>query len=92
MQEIIPTLPDAHLVRLYRKGRAYTESESEGEGSLAAETERDTESGSIEERLVQNQEYMDNLINSQSEARSACILEVQDTKNSRNRFNSSGFD
>ena len=80
MQEIIPTLPDAHLVRLYRQGRAYTESESEGEGSLASEPEEDRKSGSVEERLGQNQEYMDNLINSQSEERSACILEGQDTK------------
>ncbi|KAK6093345.1 hypothetical protein MT418_006663 [Batrachochytrium dendrobatidis] len=79
MSEIIPSLPDAHLVRTYPKDYAGTDTESEGEAQFELDTE-DEEQYSISTRLQQNQQHMDQQITPPSGEHSTWILEPQTWK------------
>ena len=72
MEEIAPSLPDAHIFRTYLQDYAASDTESEGEAHFEVDTE-DEEQYSIATRLVQNQEYMDQQIAPPS----AWVLEPQ---------------
>jgi hypothetical protein len=72
MAEIVPSLPDAHIVRTYPKDYAASDTESEREVEFEADME-DEEQVSVALRLVQNQEFLDQQIASPS----AWVLEPQ---------------
>jgi hypothetical protein len=76
MAEIIPSLPDARLVRTYSKDYADTDTESEGEAQFEVDSE-DEEHYSISTRLQQNQQYMDDQITPSSGEHSSWLLEPQ---------------
>jgi hypothetical protein len=79
MAEIIPSLPDARLVRIYAKD--YVESDTDSEGLAQFESDKeDEEIYSISKRLQQNQEYMDRQITPSSVESSTLLLERQDWK------------
>ncbi len=56
MTKIVPTLPDAHIVRTYPRDYADTDTESEGEAPFEVETE-DEEKNSISNRNPQKDQY-----------------------------------
>ena len=70
----------SHIIRTYPKDYAQSDTEeSEGEAQFEVDVE-DEEQNSICTRLQQNQQYMDQLINSHSGENSAWILDTQTWK------------
>jgi hypothetical protein len=76
MAEITPSLPDAHIIRTYKRDYAASDTESEGEAQFEVDTV-DEEQHSISTRLEQNQQYMDQQITPPPGETSAWVLEPQ---------------
>ena len=79
MAEIIPSLPDDHLVRTYPNDYADSDTESEGEAQFKVDSE-DDDQYPISTRLEQNQQYLDDQISPPSGENSSWVLEPQNWK------------
>jgi hypothetical protein len=80
MSEIRPSIAGSHTtVRTYPEDYGASDTESEHDAQFENETE-DEETHSVQTRLLQNQQYMDQQITSQLGARSAWALEPQHWK------------